>query len=124
MAKQTKQAHAKALNDGTAPIQMGFFMPETDWRPPRVSDLPSWAGAKRIAIDAETRDPSIGNNLGSGPLCYGFNIHNMVLVRMCNQNVISFKRSDVNILGQFVRAYKRINYNMFSGNFNGECRMS
>lgn len=74
MAKQTKAAHAKALNNGDAPIQMGFFMPETDWRPPSISDLPSWAGARRIAIDAETRDPSIGNNLGSGQMRDGYTV--------------------------------------------------
>lgn len=74
MVKQSKQAYEKALNDGTAPIQLGFFMPESQWSPPSISDLPSWKGAKRIAIDAETRDPSIGNKLGPGSLRDGYTV--------------------------------------------------
>lgn len=55
-------------------LQLGFFMPESDWTPPAISDLPSWKGAKRIAIDAETRDPSIGNKMGSGALRDGYTV--------------------------------------------------
>lgn len=46
-------------------MQLPLFAPESDWRPPSVSSLPSWAGAKRIAIDTETRDPSL-RELGPG----------------------------------------------------------
>lgn len=60
-------------NKGGA-LQLGFFMPEADWTPPEISDLPSWKGAKRIAIDAETRDPSIGNKMGSGALRDGYTV--------------------------------------------------
>lgn len=60
-------------NKGGA-LQLGFFMPEADWTPPAISDLPSWKGAKRIAIDAETRDPSIGNKMGSGSLRDGYTV--------------------------------------------------
>lgn len=74
MSRQTKQAYEKALNDGNAPLQLGFFMPEANWSPPSLSDLPSWKGAKRIAIDAETRDPSIGNKLGPGSLRDGYTV--------------------------------------------------
>jgi len=55
-------------------LQLGFFTPESKWEPPSLSDLPSWKGAKRIAIDAETRDPSIANNLGSGALRDGYTV--------------------------------------------------
>ena len=55
-------------------LQLGFFMPEADWSPPSLSDLPSWKGAKRIAIDAETRDPSIGNKLGGGAIRDGYTV--------------------------------------------------
>lgn len=55
-------------------LQLGFFNPEASWRPPSLSDLPSWAGAKRIAIDCETRDPSIGNDLGPGALRDGYTV--------------------------------------------------
>ena len=60
-------------NKGGA-LQLGFFMPEADWRPPSISDLPSWKGAKRIAIDAETKDPSIGNGLGGGAIRDGYTV--------------------------------------------------
>ena len=60
-------------NKGGA-LQLGFFMPEADWTPPAISDLPSWKGAKRIAIDAETRDPSLGNKMGSGALRDGYTV--------------------------------------------------
>lgn len=60
-------------NKGGA-LQLGFFEPESSWKPTPVVDLPSWAGAKRIAIDAETRDPSIGNKMGSGALRDGHTV--------------------------------------------------
>lgn len=37
-------------------LQMPLFEPESTWRPPSMADLPSWAGAKRVAIDCETKD--------------------------------------------------------------------
>lgn len=42
-----------------------FNTVQSDWRPPRLDSLPSWAGAKRIAIDCETRDPTL-KTLGPG----------------------------------------------------------
>lgn len=38
-------------------MQLPLWAPESDWRPPALSDLPSWAGAKRVSIDTETNDP-------------------------------------------------------------------
>jgi len=38
----------------------------SSWKAPNIADLPSWAGAKRIAIDTETRDPDL-KKLGPGP---------------------------------------------------------
>lgn len=48
-------------------IQMPLFeVPSTgDWIPPSIPDLPSWANAKRIGLDIETRDPSL-HELGPG----------------------------------------------------------
>lgn len=40
-------------------VQLPLFSPTTDWRPPRLSTLPSWAGARRVAIDIETSDPEL-----------------------------------------------------------------
>lgn len=44
---------------------MPLFAPESEWRPPAMADLPSWTGAKRIAVDVETRDQHL-KELGIG----------------------------------------------------------
>lgn len=41
------------------------MLPKVDWRPPRMSELPSWASAKRVCIDVETRDETL-RELGPG----------------------------------------------------------
>lgn len=46
---------------------MSFFEPKSDWTPTPVSALPSWAGAKRIAIDCETKDPLL-RTMGPGTM--------------------------------------------------------
>ncbi|QYW02150.1 DNA polymerase I [Stenotrophomonas phage Sonora] len=47
-------------------MQAPLFMTTTsDWRPPSLSSLPSWAGAKRVAVDCETKDPRI-KEMGCG----------------------------------------------------------
>lgn len=54
------------------PNQAPLFAPSSDWVPPRVGDLPSWAGAKRVGYDLETKDPDL-RALGPGvrrPDCY------------------------------------------------------
>lgn len=52
-------------------IQMSFFTPQSSWRPPEISSLPSWAGAKRIALDCETKDVLL-RDLGPGPRRGGY----------------------------------------------------
>ena len=46
-------------------LQLGFFNPSSDWKPPELSSLPSWANAKRVSIDCETKDPDL-KELGPG----------------------------------------------------------
>jgi hypothetical protein len=36
-----------------------FTTVSSDWVAPDLSTLPSWEGAKRVAIDCETRDPDL-----------------------------------------------------------------
>ncbi len=55
-------------------LQMSFFTPESDWRPPDMSTLPSWKGAKRIGIDCETRDESLNEKLGPGFCRNGYTV--------------------------------------------------
>lgn len=57
-------------------MQFDLFPPVSDWRPPRIADLPPWANAARIAYDVETKDPflrpfKIGKESfkGLGPGC-------------------------------------------------------
>jgi DNA polymerase I-like protein with 3'-5' exonuclease and polymerase domains len=42
-----------------------FALPQTIWSPPKVSELPSWKDAKRVAIDVECRDEKL-KRLGPG----------------------------------------------------------
>lgn len=46
-------------------MQVPLLTPITNWKPPTLSLLPSWASAKRVAIDCETRDPHL-KTLGPG----------------------------------------------------------
>jgi len=43
-----------------ASLQMGMFVPKSEWVPP--SELPDIFDAKKIAIDVETRDPDLKKN--------------------------------------------------------------
>lgn len=40
-------------------IQLPLFEPKSTWSAPDPALLPSWAGAQRVAIDIETRDPDL-----------------------------------------------------------------
>lgn len=40
-------------------MQVPFLSPNTEWQAPDLNKLPSWEGAKRVAIDCETRDPDL-----------------------------------------------------------------
>ena len=46
-------------------IQLPLFEPPSFWVPPKLSELPSWETAKRVAIDIETCDPDL-RKLGPG----------------------------------------------------------
>lgn len=59
----------KKANSG--PLQMPLFAPESHWSPPPMADLPSWADAKRICVDVETKDPHL-KQLGIGVRRGGF----------------------------------------------------
>lgn len=39
--------------------QLPMFAPPCDWRPPSLSDLPSWKGIERVCLDVETFDPNL-----------------------------------------------------------------
>ena len=53
-------------------LQMPMFTSaDSAWRPPQLVDLPSWKGARRVAIDIETCDPQL-KKLGPGVRRGGF----------------------------------------------------
>lgn len=53
------------------PLQMPLFAPESQWSPPSLGSLPSWADAKRVCVDVETKDPHL-KQLGIGVRRGGF----------------------------------------------------
>jgi len=120
MAKQTKQAAAKARNNGESPLQMSMFMPKADWRPPAIADLPSWANAKRIAIDAETRDPSIGNGLGTGQMRDGYTVGWAFAIDGGPKHYLPFRHEGGDNMDETeVLRYLRDNIKNFTGEFVG-----
>lgn len=40
-------------------LQGTFLAPPSDWEPPSLSSLPSWEGARSVAVDVETRDEQL-----------------------------------------------------------------
>lgn len=56
---------AKKSKTSSGGLQYPMFAPASDWTPPDLGSLPSWASAKRIAVDVETRDDGL-RSLGIG----------------------------------------------------------
>ena len=52
--------------DNGPDLQLPMFVPESDWRPPSLADLPQWPENGRVALDIETCDPEIKKTLGPG----------------------------------------------------------
>lgn len=106
-------------NKGGA-LQLNMFLPKSDWRPPEISALPSWAGARRIAIDAETRDPSIGNKLGSGQLRDGYTVGWGFAIDGGPKHYLPFRHEGGdNLPEEEVLNYLRYNIKNFTGEFVG-----
>lgn len=102
------------------PLQLGFFTPEANWRPPSLSDLPSWKGAKRIAIDAETFDPSIGKKMGSGSLRDGYTVGWAFAIEGGPKHYLPFRHEGGdNMDERSVLAYLREQIKNFDGEYVG-----
>lgn len=54
-----------ALKAPTGTLQPPLFEPHSEWRPTALVDMPSWAGAKRVGFDLETKDDHL-KELGPG----------------------------------------------------------
>jgi len=67
MAKPRSSGRKHADQTNEAETQLPMFVPESDWRPPRLGELPDWPtnASARVAIDVETCDPHL-KKLGPG----------------------------------------------------------
>lgn len=45
-------------------LPFGFTIPQVAWTPPDLRALPSWADAKRVSVDVETKDPDLQKRPG------------------------------------------------------------
>lgn len=123
MPRQTKQQYEKALNRGEAPIQMGFFTPESNWSPRSVSSLPSWAGIERVGFDCETKDVDL-RELGPGPRRGGYTTGWGVALEAGGKIVDKFylpmrHEGGDNLPEEEVLRYLRDNIKGFEGEFVG-----
>lgn len=46
-------------------MRLPAFRPETNWVAPSMTSLPAWAGARRVCVDIETKDPDL-RKMGPG----------------------------------------------------------
>ena len=59
-------------------MNLPSFRPTSTWTAPRLSDLPSWDGARRVGFDLETCDPHLkerGPGVRTGGYITGFSIY-------------------------------------------------
>lgn len=105
-------------NKGGA-LQMSFLMPETKWTLPSISDLPSWKGAKRIAIDAETKDSDL-KDLGPGTMRDGYTVGWAFAIEGGPKHYLPFRHEGGgNLPEDEVLRYLRQNIKNFDGEFVG-----
>lgn len=55
----------KRAPKGNGTLPLGCCVPESNWRAPDLSSLPSWEGQKYVSIDTEFEDPTL-SDLGLG----------------------------------------------------------
>ena len=96
-------------------LQMPMFPPKSDWRPPSMADLPTWADAKRIGIDIETCDPTL-KEFGPGVRrsdSYIAGVSFAIEDGPCHY--LPFRHGDDNLPEAQVLAYLRDNAKVFRG---------
>ncbi|QDP61581.1 MAG: putative DNA polymerase [Prokaryotic dsDNA virus sp.] len=117
-----KKPDTKVADRG-GPMQLGFFTPDSDWKPRQVSTLPSWEGIDRVGFDCETRDPDL-RSLGPGPRRDGYTTGYSVALEKDGRIVDSFylpKRHEGgdNLPEQEVDRYLADNLKKFKGEYVG-----
>lgn len=66
---------SRKVPQGSSQLPFDAFTPESNWIPPDLNSLPSWAEAKRVGIDTETRDEhlkALGPGVRRGAYICGF----------------------------------------------------
>ena len=91
-----------------------MFPPKSDWRPPSLGDLPSWADAKRIGIDIETCDPDL-KKLGPSVRRGGFIAGVSFAIEDGPCHYLPFRHGSDNLPEAQVLAYLRDNAKAFKG---------
>ena len=96
-----------------------MFKPKCDWRPPSMSDLPSWKNAKRIGIDVETKDTEL-KKLGIGARRGGYIVGVSFAIEGGPKHYLPFRHEGGdNIDETSVLNYLRENANNFRGQLVG-----
>ena len=100
-------------------MQLPLFEPKSDWRPPELSTLPSWKGARRVGIDTETRDPHL-KELGVGARRGGQIVGVSVAIEDGPKMYLPFRhKGGDNLPEANVLAYLRDNAKEFTGQVVG-----
>jgi len=94
-------------------------MPNSNWTPPDMTSLPSWKGAKRIAIDAETKDSDL-TSLGPGTMRDGYTVGWAFAIEDGPKHYLPFRHEGGdNLPEDAVFRYMRDNIKNFEGEFVG-----
>lgn len=98
---------------------MSFFTPNSEWRPPPISSLPSWADAKRIAIDVETKDLLL-RKLGPGVRRGGKIVGVSFAIEGGPKAYLPYRHEGGdNLPEDEVQRYLKANFKQFRGEFVG-----
>lgn len=101
-------------------MQLPLLLPRSTWVAPAMNALPSWKDAKRIALDCETRDPSL-KELGPGVRRDGYVIGVSFSIEDGPTHYLPFRHEggEGNLDAAQVIAYLRDNAPAFRGTLVG-----
>lgn len=97
-----------------SPAPLSFMVPQTEWKPTPVSQLPSWDGAARVSIDLETHDPllsTLGPGVRRGAYVCGIAFH----IEDGPAHYLPIRHSEDNLPEEHVWAYLKDQSDKFRG---------
>lgn len=100
------------------PGQLPLLKPDTTWDAPSVSSMPSWANAKRIAIDVETHDPQL-KTLGIGVRRGGYIVGISFAIEDGPSHYLPVRHAEDNLNEAHVFDYLRDQAKVFTGSLCG-----